>query len=143
VLAFESYWFAEHKVDPAQVRTIIDCGANIGLSALYFTSRYPKAQIISIEPDPANFTLLCKNTENETRIVPVHAAQVGESRTVVNLRQDRPAWDNRIANATGRSDTVQVPAITIDELVHRFDLDEIDVLKVNIEGEEKDLFARP
>ena len=40
---------------------IIDCGANIGLSILYFKKIFPAAQVIGFEPDPHNFNLLQKN----------------------------------------------------------------------------------
>ncbi len=40
---------------------IIDCGANIGASVLWFNARYPEAQIVAIEPSPENFGLLAKN----------------------------------------------------------------------------------
>jgi FkbM family methyltransferase len=40
---------------------IIDCGANIGASVLWFSARYPKAQILAVEPAPDNFVLLQKN----------------------------------------------------------------------------------
>jgi FkbM family methyltransferase len=48
------------KTDSAQP-LIIDCGANIGLSVLYFKQLYPKAHILVFEPDENNFDLLSKN----------------------------------------------------------------------------------
>lgn len=41
---------------------IIDCGANIGLSAIYYANAYPQAKIIAIEPDRSNFKYLEINT---------------------------------------------------------------------------------
>jgi FkbM family methyltransferase len=40
---------------------IVDCGANIGTSALWFSVRYPEAHIVAIEPAPDNFELLSRN----------------------------------------------------------------------------------
>jgi len=40
---------------------ILDCGANIGCSALWFHARYPEAHIVAIEPAPDNFELLSVN----------------------------------------------------------------------------------
>ncbi|EEN5590843.1 FkbM family methyltransferase, partial [Salmonella enterica subsp. enterica serovar Mountpleasant] len=42
---------------------IVDCGANIGTSVLYFLGEYPDAHIVAIEPAPANVALLERNTE--------------------------------------------------------------------------------
>ena len=41
---------------------IVDCGANIGLSALYFASHLPKAKIVGIEPARDNVELARRNT---------------------------------------------------------------------------------
>jgi methyltransferase FkbM-like protein len=41
---------------------VIDCGANIGLSTLYFLRRFPNAHVIALEPDPDNFKMLARNT---------------------------------------------------------------------------------
>ena len=40
---------------------IIDCGANIGLSAIWFLSRYPKAEIVAVEPDDGNLAIMRRN----------------------------------------------------------------------------------
>jgi FkbM family methyltransferase len=45
-----------------QTPLIIDAGANIGASSVYFSCTYPKSLIFSIEPDPNNFSLLSLNT---------------------------------------------------------------------------------
>lgn len=41
---------------------IIDIGANIGIATVYMKTLFPKAKIISIEPDVQNFECLKKNT---------------------------------------------------------------------------------
>ncbi|SHL96074.1 FkbM family methyltransferase [Chitinophaga sp. CF418] len=43
---------------------IIDCGANIGLSILYFKWLYPKAKVLAFEPDGDNLVILQKNVES-------------------------------------------------------------------------------
>lgn len=42
--------------------TIIDCGANVGVSVLYFKSLYPEAKVIAFEPDPEVYEVLMHNT---------------------------------------------------------------------------------
>src|SRR4029077_9668049 len=51
---FMDYEYALH-LNTSSVRTIIDGGANIGLAGVYFSSQYPQAKIIGIEPDDANY----------------------------------------------------------------------------------------
>lgn len=143
VLAFESYKVSENSIDPLSVKTIVDCGAKIGITALYMASRYPNARIICIEPDPKNFELLQLNIENEDRISAVQAALVGINEGPVYLTQDRPAWGNGVADGPGDGTSIEVAAITMDELAAQFEIDTIDILKVDIEGAEEDVFARP
>lgn len=60
IMGQEIYRFASESDRPL----IIDCGANIGLSVLYFAKLYPNARIIAFEPDAQNFSLLQKNKES-------------------------------------------------------------------------------
>ena len=48
-------------VDSGKKPLIVDCGANIGVSVLWLTARYPEAHIVAIEPAPDNFDFLCRN----------------------------------------------------------------------------------
>jgi predicted O-methyltransferase YrrM len=41
-------------------KRILDLGANIGLSALYFHRQYPEASIACVEPAPKNFSMLSR-----------------------------------------------------------------------------------
>lgn len=42
---------------------IIDCGANIGLSTIFFKTNYPNSQVIAIEADPESYSVLCYNVK--------------------------------------------------------------------------------
>ena len=55
-------------------RTVVDGGAYIGLSAIYFTMRYPGVRVIAVEASESNFNLLVRNTSDFPNIEPVHAA---------------------------------------------------------------------
>ena len=45
------------------VRTILDLGANIGLTMAHFAVLYPQARILGVELDAGNFALCRKNIE--------------------------------------------------------------------------------
>jgi FkbM family methyltransferase len=51
----------EQILASGQQPLIVDCGSNIGASVLWFTSRYPRAHVLAIEPAPDNFELLRRN----------------------------------------------------------------------------------
>ena len=61
---------------PENVRVVVDCGANVGITSLFFAAQYRNARIYSIEPDPDNFALLKRNVCQERRIVPICGAIV-------------------------------------------------------------------
>src|ERR1041385_3761622 len=54
----QEYRCVEDIHDP---ELIIDCGANVGYASLYFLTKFPRAHIIAIEPDRANFDMLLRN----------------------------------------------------------------------------------
>src|SRR5688572_1443802 len=55
-------------------KTIIDGGANIGLTSIIFSNMYPEAEIIAVEPESANYLLLEKNARGYKNIRLVKAA---------------------------------------------------------------------
>lgn len=137
VLMSRCYAISSRRLDPSSVEFIIDCGANIGITSLFFASRYPNAKILSIEPHPENFALLQRNVAAEPRIVPIHAAIVGTPQSHVYITSENKAWGNTI---TREASGFKVPAVTLAELMERFRLEKVDLLKIDIEGAEKDVF---
>ena len=124
---------------PFEPRLIIDGGANIGLSALYFARRFPEATILAVEPDPANCALLQHNTRDQKR---VEAIQAGLWPSSGHLRiKDKSADANAFQVESSESPTSDsMPAVSIAELLQKSGLQTIDILKLDIEGAEKELF---
>ena len=135
VLAFACYRIPSSRIAPETVHTVIDAGANIGIASLYFAARYPKAKIYSVEPLPENFALLEANVAHEPRIKPIKGCITGVPKDAVRFTTDGPTWGNRIGEAG-----ITVPGFTIRELCQREGIDSIDLLKVDIEGGEKEVF---
>lgn len=122
---------------PARVKTVIDAGANIGLSAVFFANRFPEATIVAIEPERENFELLRRNTQTYPRVVPLHAALWSEN-TTLTLSNPDDRVDSYRFDPGAAGDAVQ--ALTVDSVLERFGLDSADVLKIDIEGGEKAVF---
>src|SRR5258706_4718209 len=59
---------------PLNPQVIIDAGANIGLSAVFFANQYPEALIVALEPDESNFLILQTNVAPYPLIKPIRAA---------------------------------------------------------------------
>jgi FkbM family methyltransferase len=134
VLAFNAYHIAPSLLPPDNVRVVVDCGANIGITSLFLAARYPGATILSVEPHPENFALLKTNVARVPRILPIRACVTGASQSAVRFTTHQPAWGNRIATD---DHGVLVPAITIEELCKQTGIEKIDLLKLDIEGAEE------
>lgn len=121
-------------------KVIIDAGANIGLTAIYFASRYPDAKIYSIEPEPSNFELLVKNTEHYQNIFPIHAALWNEDVPIQVVDCGLGHWGFQTATSDGVSSLSQVPGLTLRTIMADRGIDYIDLLKIDVEGAEKEVF---
>ncbi len=125
----------------APVRTIVDCGANVGLASLYFLRRYRSARIVAIEPDPGNVIVAKENLAPYSDRVTLLEAAVWPSSGTVGLRRgayrDGRSWATQVTDdRTGAS----TRAVTVDEIMTTEAIDEIDILKIDIEGAERALF---
>jgi FkbM family methyltransferase len=135
--------FAESEYDlpfSIPVRTVVDAGAHIGAATLFYHHRFPDARILAIEPEESNYDLLRKNTEIIPNVVAMQAAL---------WPYDTQLWiqDTAADKATFQVSTTSsdfgypVPSITPWKIFEKLHVDRIDVLKLDIEGAELDLFA--
>ena len=125
----EVYKFAPERSDP----TIIDCGANIGLSAIYFKTRWPDAKLIAFEPDPSVFDLLQKNVK-ERNLAAVDAQNAAIWIDDSKLRFEvEGALGGKLSDAAadGRQQ-IEVQAFRLRDLLDS----PVDFLKIDIEGAE-------
>jgi FkbM family methyltransferase len=121
-------------------KLIVDCGAYVGYSAIYFASRYPNAKIMAFEPSAKNFEVLKKNTEKYKN---VFIYNLGIWYKNANLKViDNQADYAFTVEETDRPD-FDVKAITVDEIIEQSGLERIDILKIDIEGAEKEIFSQP
>ena len=115
---------------------IIDGGANIGASALWFTRQYPDARVVAVEPDTDNFRLLKFNTAACENIEPVQAALGAEPGFVEVTNAVGLGW----AAQTKRVDT-GTPIVMIGDIPTSVEGGKLFIVKIDIEGFESDLFS--
>jgi FkbM family methyltransferase len=118
---------------PPQV--IVDAGANIGLTSLFFVSRYPEARIVAIEPDDENFELLLANTGQYRNVRALKAALWHEHGNVELHDPGIGKWG--LKASPGQSGTADVRTVTMDDLIGEYG--RVDLLKMDIEGAERDV----
>jgi FkbM family methyltransferase len=133
---------------PVAPRVIVDAGAYTGLSSAFFAMRYPDALIIAIEPDEQNFELLLHNTASFSNVHAIRAALWSESGSVCLMDPGVGSWGFRLNGSADSSGPVaatpsakSIRAITVTDVLREYELERIDLLKLDIEGSEKEVFV--
>lgn len=122
-----------------KVHWIIDAGSNIGDETIRFFAFHPQAIIVALEPEPRNFDLLQKNMQG---LQNVHCIQEGLW-SKPSLLKIIPAADHishRVEEVEEETNAT-IRATSVPELMQRFSMDRVDVLKMDIEGAEGEVFA--
>ena len=116
---------------PAPV--ILDLGANIGLSVLFFKKQHPEAKIIAYEADPYLFGLLRENLAgNRAGAAELYNQAVWDGDGILNFRGDHADGGSVVEDSAAGG--IEVPAVDIRTILRPFD--RIDYLKIDIEGAE-------
>lgn len=127
---------------PSAPRTILDLGANTGLASLYFLKQFPGVQIVAVEPDPDNFVLLRENLKSYPNARCVNAAVWTHDGTIALVDPKIGCWGMRVTSQPTVENVVcQVPALSMATLLGMFTDSTVDLLKVDIEGAEREVFS--
>jgi len=111
---------------------IIDCGANMGLSILFFSKRFPNAEIIAFEPDNAVLPFLEKNIHSQCiKNVELYKKAVWKEETELRFYTD-----NGLGGRIGIEYNNQTPQIIKAIRLRNFLNRPIEMLKIDIEGSE-------
>lgn len=127
-----------------KVENIIDAGANIGCTSIYFAKIYPNAKIIAIEPDEKNFKSLVEHTKAYPNVIPIKAGVWGEKKSLMVQDNGRGEWGRQtfeVENQEGAPSENIIEGITIPEIMEKFNMSKIDILKIDVEGSEKTIFG--
>lgn len=132
----EIYRFDSESTSPK----IIDGGANIGISVLYFKSLYPQAQIIAIEPNPQAFYYLEKNIAGNglSQVEAIHSCL--SDRTGKELFYVSPTGsiiNGSLFPQIGKSFLKEIDAVRLSDLLKEA---EFDLVKLDVEGAERQVF---
>jgi FkbM family methyltransferase len=141
VLAHRQYAALQSLSD---VKTVVDAGANIGTASVFFLSAFPKCRVVSLEPDAGNFAVLeCNVAPYGDRAKPIQIALWGTEESLVVSRggfRDGAEWSFQVTK-TERGSSCEVQGTTISALIEELGWDTIDILKIDIEGAEREVFS--
>lgn len=118
---------------------IIDAGANIGMSAVFFALTFPTALVVAIEPEPGNFELLVRNTQG-LNVRCLRAALAARDGRVALVDPGEGNWGFR-TQQTASDDSI--PCVTMNGLYRELAAPDAFpfIAKIDIEGGEADVFA--
>jgi FkbM family methyltransferase len=131
------------KSDPGKLKLILDLGANVGYSVRFWQQHFTDSRIIAVEPDCENAALLQKNAKiggESVLVVPV--CVTGWPRQVF-LDKTGGEWSFSMSDLQ-TDESKSIEGLTLLQILERCAIpedDAIDLLKVDIEGAEAELFA--
>jgi FkbM family methyltransferase len=138
---FRSVIVADKYRPPSELnpKLIIDGGANAGFSTAYFAAHYPEAKVLAIEPEQKNIKQLAKNARSLGNVEIVQAGLWSRS-TKLMMNRNAGGTDGFTVTQASLSRGLTIDAVTIPELMKRANVETIDILKLDIEGAEGELF---
>ncbi len=123
---------------------IVDCGANIGTSSLWFHARYPEAHIIAVEPAPDNVRVLQENCANSgIEVIEGAIAATDAVMQLVDPSETTNGYRTVPVDHSGQETGAEVIGLSLATLLARESATSCEpfLLKVDIEGSEKSLFT--
>jgi FkbM family methyltransferase len=116
---------------------VLDCGANIGLTTILMKKKFPNTRIISLEPEPGNYSQLLKNLSINgcNDVVPLQMGVWHKKATLAAVTdfRDGESWSFSLKPGDG---TYVFPVDTPQAILHANGWNRTDVLKIDIEGSE-------
>ena len=116
-------------------RTILDCGANMGLSVLYFSLNYPDHQIIAFEPEEEICNILRENV-NTFQLSNVTLYKKAVWTKTENLKFYS---DGGMGGRINQEYSNQIPVVIEAVPLLDFLTEDVDFLKLDIEGAEDEI----
>jgi FkbM family methyltransferase len=122
---------------------IVDCGANIGCASIFLLGRHRGARLIAVEPEPSNAAVCRQNLSPFGDQCELYQCAVWSNHEPLwHHGSDYMEWGCKVGRTPLVAGTPMVSSVTITELLDSSGRDEIDLLKIDVEGSERELFAR-
>lgn len=129
---FSDEYFHLYKVVGENVKTIVDIGANIGQFTNAVKYWYPESTVHAFEADPVTYEILTKNTNLKN--VYVYNKALSDSKGVFNFYRAPLSGMSSLIKTVENQEQIVVETDTVDSALK--DINEIDILKIDVEGAE-------
>lgn len=115
-------------------KVIVDLGAHVGFTSIYYSLIYESAIIFSIEASKKNYEFLSYNTKSFENIYTLQKV-IYSKEGYVKFNEDNVFSYNNKINDSGKP----TECITMNALMKYFEIEKIDLLKIDIEGAEAEI----
>lgn len=120
--------------------TILDLGANVGFTAIFFARKYPNAEIACVEPMPNNLETLKSNFELNSIASKVFASAIATQDGTIQMEVASLDYGHKVAGIEyGKAlegEILEVHGISVKTLMQQLGWERIGLLKIDIEGYE-------
>jgi FkbM family methyltransferase len=123
---------------------IVDAGGYIGTAAIALAQLFPNATIVTLEPSDENYRILAQNVEPYGNIVPIHAALDAEDGEKPLFDRGTGDWGFSMAADVaerGLPEVGMTRTVSIPSLLAQMKRERVDILKLDIEGAERDVLS--
>lgn len=125
----------------AAPRIILDIGSNVGFSVLYFSLKYPDADIYACEPDPHTYKKLLRNVAG-LRGVRTFNGAIGDSDGLISFYvHPESSMSSSFIDRTGGQHAIQVQTKTLKTFFAEQGIKSVDLIKFDVEGSEFRIFS--
>ncbi len=130
------------------IKTMIDAGANIGLTSILFSKVFPELEIKAFEPDSSNYEALQRNIAANQAGNKVAVFNAGVTPVTGWLEADTNVKDNREWARTfkmveGLQGSQGIKGYAVPDILKQAEWRTVDFLKMDIEGGEEAIFNSP
>ncbi|WP_339887762.1 FkbM family methyltransferase [uncultured Flavobacterium sp.] len=135
------FLFKKLKRNP---KIIFDCGANVGFVTYQFNKNFPNSLIYAFEPNPQVYKVLCKESIKQPNKIFTYNLGIGEDNSKLDFYKNNNTGtssflkpnDFHMSHLARKHEIITVPIIKIEEFCNENSIENIGILKLDIEGYE-------
>ena len=124
---------------PFSPGVIIDAGANTGIASVFFKTKYPGVKIAAVEIESSNADMIRKNLKCGPGFF-IYQKALYNKKAFFKVEDPFNATNSFVIREVAQGEGYDIGSITIDEIMQEQNWDNVDILKIDIEGAEKILF---